>query len=92
MVVPPLKIADNLPSNGSPLNGKSMCPKKLSVMGGYPPPFSGKNPLSSFDSLPYLCGTFYLSKLSKPVLKQINSCPTVAVTVDQQGAEKQIVV
>ena len=40
----------------------------------------------------YLCGTFYLSKLSKPVLKQINSCPTVAVTVDQQGTEKQIVV
>ena len=33
-----------------------------------------------------------LPKLSKPVLKQINSCPTVAVTVDQQWAEKQIVV
>ena len=32
-----------------PLNGQSLCSKKLSEKGGYPaPPLNGQNPLSSF--------------------------------------------
>ena len=31
-----------------PLNGKSLCSKKLSRKGGYPPPLNGKNPLKRF--------------------------------------------
>ena len=39
---------------GTPLNGKSSCPKTLSRKGGYslPPPLNGQNPLSSFLKLP----------------------------------------
>ena len=36
-----------------PLNGKSLCPKKLSGKGGYPP-LNGQNPLSSFWRVPLL--------------------------------------
>ena len=31
-----------------PLNGQSLCSKKLSGKGGYPTPLNGQNPLSSF--------------------------------------------
>ena len=35
----------------TPLNGQSLCSKKLSGKGGYPP-LNGKNPLSVFEGFP----------------------------------------
>ena len=35
-----------------PLNGQSLCSKKLSGKGGTPPPLNGKNPLKRFWQLP----------------------------------------
>ena len=35
-----------------PLNGQSLCSKKLSGHGGYPPPHNGQNPLKRFWKLP----------------------------------------
>ena len=43
-----------------PLNGKSLCPKKLGGKGGgVPPPLNGKNPLSSFWQRP-LCNRKFI--------------------------------
>ena len=55
-----------VPSSGiggypPPLNGKSLCPKKLSGMGG-PPPLTEKNPLSSFWQVPLNCDDHFATK------------------------------
>ena len=38
-------------------NGILFCPKKLSEIGGYPPPLSGNNPFVVFDGVPYTVTT-----------------------------------
>ena len=42
-----------------PVNGKSLCPKKISGMGGTPSPLSGKNPLNSFSKAPLICALIF---------------------------------